>query len=127
MCTQLIAGSKTIGGSAPSSPYFNNRHQKQYHHKKGGHDDNHQHSNNEGGGGGRGKVFTSSDFPGLDGKAAIEGSTQVKAATPSDDGKKLSGYASALLKKNEGKKDDGGSIEKEVVLSSKPILHPMFL
>ena len=108
------------GGSAPSSPYFNNRHQKQYHHKKGGHGDNHQHSNNEGGGG-RGKVFTSSDFPGLDGKAAIEGSTQVKAATPSDDGKKLSGYASALLKKNEDKKDDDGSIGKEGVAPFKPI------
>ena len=111
------------GGSAPSSPYFNNRHQKQYHHKKGGHDDNHHHHhiNNEGGGGGGGKVFTSSDFPGLDGKAAIEGSTQVKATTPSDDGKKLSGYASALLKKNEDKKDDDGSIGKEVVAPSKPI------
>ena len=38
-----------------------------------------------------------------------------------DDGKKLSGYASALLKKNEDKKDDDGSIGKEGVAPLKPI------
>jgi hypothetical protein len=62
-------------------------------------------------------MFSSSDFPGLDGNTA---SLQMKVIAPDNEGKKLVGYASALLKKNDTRDDSTAKVAKSAAGTAVP-------